>query len=144
MRVPLLFLLLLTPALAGAQVFKCKGRSGETVYSQDPCDARAQPHVLRDGQAAGNPLRLDRQCMSQASARIYAGANDRIATLQHQIQELAAEGNHATRIAQLHQSITAEHNNAKRAVSQARAGCLREPVVEPAAAPVAEGNQSDS
>lgn len=132
MRVPLLALLLLTPALASAQVYKCKGKSGETVYSQDPCDARAQPHVLRDGQAPGaSNLRLDRQCMSQASARIYAGSNDRIASLQHQIEQLAAEGNHATRIAQLRQSITAEGSQANRAVSQARAGCMREPEAAP-------------
>ncbi|WP_241772681.1 DUF4124 domain-containing protein [Stenotrophomonas pictorum] len=44
----LTLLLLLLPASAAAQVYKCKGKSGETAYSESPCDARAQPMKLRD------------------------------------------------------------------------------------------------
>lgn len=44
----LTLLLLLLPASAAAQVYKCKGKSGETVYSEHPCDARAEPMKLRE------------------------------------------------------------------------------------------------
>ncbi len=45
----LFILLLLLPATAAAaDVYKCKGRSGETMYSEHPCDARAEPMKLRD------------------------------------------------------------------------------------------------
>lgn len=144
----LLALLLLTPAMAFAQVYKCKGKSGETVYSQDPCSSGAQPHVMRDGQLAGSSRRLDRQCLAEASARIYAGANDRTASLQQQITQLAAEGNHGVRIAQLRQGIVAENAQANRSLTQARAGCMRdvasEPAPEPDAPPAREGNQADT
>jgi uncharacterized membrane protein len=143
----LLVLLLLIPAIASAQVYKCKGKSGETVYSQAPCTAGAQQHVLRDGQLAGSNRRVDRQCLDEASARIYAGANDRNASLQHQIAQLAAEGNHTARIAQLRQSIVAENTQANRALTQARAGCLRDVVSEPVPAdapPAREGGQADT
>lgn len=43
----LLLLLFLLPAGASAQVYKCKGKSGETAYSEHPCDANAQPMKLR-------------------------------------------------------------------------------------------------
>ena len=41
-------LLLLLPTTALAQVYKCKGKSGETMYSEHPCDARAEPMKLRE------------------------------------------------------------------------------------------------
>ncbi|WP_313320112.1 DUF4124 domain-containing protein [Stenotrophomonas sp.] len=44
----LFILLLLLPATAAADVYKCKGKSGETMYSEHPCDARAEPMKLRD------------------------------------------------------------------------------------------------
>jgi len=46
-----LVLLLLAP-VASAQVYKCKGASGETVYSQDPCGAGSEPMKLRSNRAA--------------------------------------------------------------------------------------------
>lgn len=48
MRAFLILLLLLLPASAFAQVYKCKGKSGETMYSEHPCDARAEPMKLRE------------------------------------------------------------------------------------------------
>ncbi|WP_269791229.1 DUF4124 domain-containing protein [Stenotrophomonas sp. Iso1] len=48
MRALLMLLLLLLPASAFAQVYKCKGKSGETMYSEHPCDARAEPMKLRE------------------------------------------------------------------------------------------------
>ncbi|KRG64878.1 hypothetical protein ABB26_05870 [Stenotrophomonas humi] len=48
MRAFLIVLLLLLPASAFAQVYKCKGKSGETMYSENPCDARAEPMKLRE------------------------------------------------------------------------------------------------
>ncbi len=44
----LTLLLLLLPTTALAQVYKCKGKSGETMYSEHPCDARAEPMKLRE------------------------------------------------------------------------------------------------
>ncbi len=46
-----MILLLLLPASAFAQVYKCKGKSGETMYSEHPCDARAEPMKLREHSA---------------------------------------------------------------------------------------------
>ncbi|WP_313642557.1 DUF4124 domain-containing protein [Stenotrophomonas sp.] len=43
-----ILLLLLPTTAAAADVYKCKGRSGETMYSEHPCDARAEPMKLRD------------------------------------------------------------------------------------------------
>src|SRR5690606_33297720 len=53
-RLPILAfaMLMLLPGLAAAQVYKCKGKSGETVYSEFPCDASAQPMKLRDDPVA--------------------------------------------------------------------------------------------
>lgn len=104
-------LLLLVPASAAAQVYKCKGKSGETMYSEHPCDARAEPMKLR-GQAAANPagsassadsqpaaataasgspaeaLEAERSCISTATASIYGSSNDRVGTLQQQMSTL--------------------------------------------------------
>lgn len=108
-------LLLLIPASAAAQVYKCKGKSGETMYSEHPCDARAEPMKLRDQAAAtpansasnadGQPatattaapaaggtaaeaLEAERSCISTATASIYGSSNDRVGTLQQQMSTL--------------------------------------------------------
>lgn len=44
--------LMLLPGMAFAQVYKCKGKSGESVYSEHPCDASAQPMKLREERPA--------------------------------------------------------------------------------------------
>lgn len=110
-------LLLLLPASAAAQVYKCKGKSGETMYSEHPCDARAEPMKLREQAAAtpassassaegqpatapapapapaasGSPaeaLEAERSCISTATASIYGSSNDRVGTLQQQMSTL--------------------------------------------------------
>lgn len=104
-------LLLLLPASAAAQVYKCKGKSGETMYSEHPCDARAEPMKLREQAAAtpansassadsqpapapaasGSPaeaLEAERSCISTATASIYGSSNDRVGTLQQQMSSL--------------------------------------------------------
>ena len=139
---PAFLLLLCLPGIAAAQVYKCSGKSGETVYSQHPCTASAQPHVLRNGQLAGSNLRVDRQCLDQARAGIYAASNDRVAALQQQIKLLQESGNNTPRITQLRQAITAENRNANRQASEARADCMREQEQEQA--PVIENSQSDT
>lgn len=120
MRVFVLTLLLLSlPASAAAQVYKCKGKSGETVYSEHPCDARAEPMKLREspvsapapqqmtiegeGEPAPAPAdsrelaearEAERSCISTATASIYGSSNDRVGTLQQQMgmlnEQLAA------------------------------------------------------
>lgn len=108
----LTLLLLLLPASAAAQVYKCKGKSGETMYSEHPCDARAEPMKLREtpvsapapqqpaatdgeGEAATPPAAdsrelaeardAERSCISTATASIYGSSNDRVGTLQQQM-----------------------------------------------------------
>lgn len=141
---PTLLLLMCLPGLAGAQVYKCSGKSGEAVYSQAPCTANAQPHVLRNGQVAGSNLRVDRQCMDQARASIYAAANDRMAALQQQIKLLGEAGNNTPRIAQLEQNIRAENRQANQQVTAARQDCMRPVQTETEAAPVPVSGQSDT
>ena len=48
-------MLVLLPGLAAAQVYKCKGKSGESVYSEFPCDASAQPMKLREDPVTAMP-----------------------------------------------------------------------------------------
>ncbi len=134
MRIALLVVLSL-PVFAQAQVYKCSGKSGETVYSQSPCAGDARPHVLRSGQLAGSNLRLDRQCLQQAQASIYAASNDRVAGWQQQIELLGSTANNRPRIIQLQQQIRDENASAKRQVDQARSDCLREPAPEQPAPP---------
>lgn len=111
----LTLLLLLLPASAAAQVYKCKGKSGETMYSEHPCDARAEPMRLREsaapapappqpaategereaeGEATTPPAdsselaearEAERSCISTATASIYGSSNDRVGTLQQQM-----------------------------------------------------------
>lgn len=111
----LTLLLLLLPASAAAQVYKCKGKSGETVYSEHPCDARAEPMKLRESPAPvplpQQPMATagerqgeaetatapadstelaeardaERSCISAATASIYGSSNDRVGTLQQQM-----------------------------------------------------------
>ncbi|KRG67061.1 hypothetical protein ABB27_11370 [Stenotrophomonas terrae] len=64
-------LLLLLPASAAAQVYKCKGKSGETMYSEHPCDARAEPMKLRE-QAAATPANSASSADSQPAAAAAA------------------------------------------------------------------------
>lgn len=139
-----LVLLLSLPGLAAAQVYKCAGKSGETVYSQAPCSQGAQPHVLRSGQLAGSNLRLDRQCMDQARASIYAATNDRIAHMEQQIKLLQQSANNGPQIRQLHQQITAENANANRLTQAARSDCMREREPEPDAPPAPQTSQADT
>ena len=109
----LTLLLLLLPASAAAQVYKCKGKSGETVYAEHPCDASAEPMKLRESAASapapqqpaatgrdaeGEPATAptdsrelaeardaERSCISTATASIYGSSNDRVGTLQQQM-----------------------------------------------------------
>ena len=115
-RLPILAfaMLMLLPGLAAAQVYKCKGKSGETVYSEFPCDASAQPMKLRDdpiaaaaapvtdgtgtpapqennvsAPAAGEVDRsAERECVANATASIYGPSNDRVAAHQQQMAML--------------------------------------------------------
>ncbi|MEG1678881.1 MAG: DUF4124 domain-containing protein, partial [Stenotrophomonas sp.] len=114
-------LLLLLPASAAAQVYKCKGKSGETMYSEHPCDARAEPMKLREsavsapapqqptanegqrrgeGEPAPPPADsgelaeardAERSCISTATASIYGSSNDRVGTLQQQMSVLSEQ-----------------------------------------------------
>ena len=110
----LILLLSLLPLGASAQVYKCKGKSGETAYSEYPCDAAAQPMKLREERAANQataPLpaagetaattadngtatapanpeidrTAERECIASATVSIYGPSNDRVATYQQQM-----------------------------------------------------------
>lgn len=137
MRFMLLLTLMLLPGISLAQVYKCKGKSGETVYAQEPCANDSKPVVLRSGQTAGMIRRLDRQCLNNESARIYAASNDRIALLQQQIQNLASQANNTPRIAELRQAINREHANAGRQMQSARQQCMVDVPVETTPPPAA-------
>ena len=157
MRLLLLtLLLLLLPASAAAQVYKCKGRSGETMYSEHPCDARAEPMKLRDQAGAngatspsspvaapasgsGTPaeaLEAERSCISTATASIYGSSNDRVGTLQQQMgilnEQLAAAQDAQRskalreRMATFRQAISREHASAHTQMNTARRACIQQ------------------
>ena len=152
----LILLLLLLPASAAAQVYKCKGRSGETMYSEHPCDARAEPMKLRDqtgsngAASASSPvatptpgsgtaaeaLEAERSCISTATASIYGSSNDRVGTLQQQMgmlnEQLAAAQDAQRskalreRMATFRQAISREHASAHAQMNTARRACIQQ------------------
>ena len=152
----LTLLLLLLPASAAAQVYKCKGRSGETMYSEHPCDARAEPMKLRDqtgsngaasasspvatpAAGSGTPaeaLEAERSCISTATASIYGSSNDRVGTLQQQMgmlnEQLAAAQDAQRskalreRMATFRQAISREHASAHTQMNTARRACVQQ------------------
>lgn len=113
----LTLLLLLLPASAAAQVYKCKGKSGETAYSEHPCDANTQPMKLRNEPSGGTAApasssgaeaidepaphsdssagrddegdrAAERACIATATASVYGPSNDRVGNLQQQLSAL--------------------------------------------------------
>ncbi|MBA0255531.1 MULTISPECIES: DUF4124 domain-containing protein [Stenotrophomonas] len=95
---------------ASAEVFKCKGVSGETVYSQAPCSAGAAPMKLRSNRAAtessgeaANRAAVyqtteladagiaERNCLSSEQSRIYGPVNARGQDVSRQIAALNRE-----------------------------------------------------
>lgn len=150
-----LLLFVLAPAASAADVYRCKGKSGETVYSESPCDGNTQPMKLRDtrplstaegsGPLGGSSTEVDdireaqRACTATATAAIYGPSNDRIASYQQQLaslrQQLDAAGGGIPsdngsglrgQMAALRQSISAEHSNAHSLVSAARQRCVQQ------------------
>ena len=144
----LLMLLLLLPAAASAQVYKCKGKSGETAYSEHPCDANAQPMKLREERPAAppppmepaaqetSPLResdstpapaaaepdrtAERECIANATASIYGPSNDRVATFQQQMAMLNEQLANAPD-AQRSQALRARMANLRQAIGREHA-----------------------
>lgn len=101
-----LVLLLLAP-VASAQVYKCKGASGETVYSQDPCGAGNEPMKLRSNRAASESAGeasnraavyrttgmsdagiAERNCLQGEQTRIYGPLEARTQAVNRQVAEL--------------------------------------------------------
>ncbi|KQN99368.1 hypothetical protein ASF01_07450 [Stenotrophomonas sp. Leaf70] len=144
----LLTLLFLLPDSASAQVYKCKGKSGETAYSEHPCDASAQPMKLRDERPAASPPPMmesapqessplresdaapapaaaldrsaERECIANATASIYGPSNDRVATYQQQMTMLNEQFGNATD-AQRSDALQARMVNLRRAISREHA-----------------------
>ena len=149
-RIPILLssLLILLPGLAAAQVYKCKGKSGESLYSEHPCDANAQPMKLReDTPAASSPPAAtdgsdsmpaadeaneaatatdggdrdaERQCIANATASIYGPSNDRVAAYQQQMAMLG-EQLAKTGDAQRKQELQARMTRLRQAISNEHA-----------------------
>jgi hypothetical protein len=154
----MMLLLALLPGVAGAQVYKCKGRNGESVYSQDPCDGNTTPMALKvskpaspggnDGAGSSSGSAMD-YCVANASAVIYGPSNDRVATLQERVaalqqQAIAEPGNANVRgqIASLQQSIARERASATAQLSTARRRCADENAAPPGTP--SSGSTSDS
>lgn len=103
----MVMLLLGATPLASAQVYKCKGASGETVYSQNPCAAGAGPMKLRStrsstesaGEASNRAAVYqnteladagiaERNCVQAERSRIYGPLESRSQQVGRQIAEL--------------------------------------------------------
>lgn len=93
--------------LAAAQVYKCKGASGETVYSQNPCAVGIEPMKLRSnrssaetaGEAANRAAVYqnteladagieERHCVQGERSRIYGPLDSRGQQVGRQVAEL--------------------------------------------------------
>ncbi|SBV35545.1 conserved exported hypothetical protein [uncultured Stenotrophomonas sp.] len=139
-------MLMLLPGLAAAQVYKCKGKSGETMYSEFPCDASAQPMKLRDDPVAaaapppgadggGMPTprtndapapatgeadrSAERECVANATASIYGPSNDRVAAHQQQLAMLNEQLAGAD--AQRNQALRARMTTLRQAITREHA-----------------------
>lgn len=150
-----LLLFAIAPAAWAADVYRCKGKSGETMYSESPCDGNTQPMKLRDTRPlstaeasaalGGSSTEVDdareaqRACTATATAAIYGPSNDRIASYQQQLASLrqqldtAGSGMPADngsglrgQMTALRQSIAAEHGNAHSLVNAARQRCVQQ------------------
>ncbi len=94
---------------ATAQVYKCKGASGEAVYSQRPCGPQAQELTVRATKAASvsageaanrstvfrstdlsDASIAERNCVASSRSSIYSPVDSRISGYQRQIAELNA------------------------------------------------------
>ena len=106
-KVVMAMLLLGCFPLASAQVYKCKGASGETVYSQNPCAAGAEPMKLRSSRSstetageASNRAAVyqnteladagiaERNCVQGERSRIYGPLESRSQQVGRQVAEL--------------------------------------------------------
>ncbi|HYQ24238.1 DUF4124 domain-containing protein [Stenotrophomonas sp.] len=143
-----LVLLVLAP-LASAQVYKCKGASGETVYSQDPCGAGSEPVKLRSNRAASESAGeasnraavyrttgmsdaaiAERNCLQSEQSRIHAPLESRTQAVNRQVAELErqlavtrsappAEGNDVSR-ATLESGMRAQISSLQQSLSAER------------------------
>ena len=122
------------PALG--QVYKCKGKSGETVYQQDPCNDAAKPMVVRGTKAATQTSAeaqtrsqvfrstdltdaaiAERQWINSSHQAIYGPSNQRVAAYRDQVaalnRQLAATNNNlagATLASGLHSQLAGLQN----------------------------------
>ncbi|MBH1647457.1 DUF4124 domain-containing protein [Stenotrophomonas maltophilia] len=106
-KVVMAMMLLGCAPLASAQVYKCKGASGETVYSQNPCAAGAEPMKLRSSRSspetageASNRAAVyqnteladagiaERNCVQGERSRIYGPLESRSQQVGRQVAEL--------------------------------------------------------
>lgn len=109
-RILLLAMIVAAIPHAGAQVYKCKGPAGETVYTETPCTPSAEPMRLRstrastitEGESANreavfrstetNDARIaETQCNAAAAESIQRPSDQRIAGYERQIRLLNAQ-----------------------------------------------------
>lgn len=107
MKSGIVLALLLVAPLASAQVYKCKGASGETTYSQHPCGAGAEPMKLRSNRAAAESAGelanrtavyrtaelndagiVERNCLQSEQSRIYGPLESRSQAVNQQVADL--------------------------------------------------------
>jgi hypothetical protein len=100
-------------APAQAQVYKCTGSKGETVYAQQPCGAGAKEVTVRAHRAAtrtpgetatqaavfrstdlSDASIAERNCMNAAQSNIQGAADRRIQTYQRQVAALNQQLGH--------------------------------------------------
>jgi hypothetical protein len=99
--------LLLVAPLVSAQVYKCKGASGETIYTQNACAAGAEPMKLRSNRAASESVGelanrtavyrttemndagiAERNCLQSEHSRIYGPFESRSQAVNRQVADL--------------------------------------------------------
>ncbi len=93
-----------------AQVYKCKGPGGETVYSQQPCSPQAEAVNVRTNKAASTTAGeaenrkavfrstdlsdaaiAERNCLASARSSIYPQLDSRLSEYQRQMARLNAD-----------------------------------------------------
>ncbi|MEG0184363.1 MAG: DUF4124 domain-containing protein [Stenotrophomonas sp.] len=107
MKPGIVLALLMVAPLASAQVYKCKGASGESTYSQNPCGAGSEPMKLRSNRAAAETAGeaanrtavfqtaelndagiAERNCLQSEQSRIYGPWESRSQAVNRQVADL--------------------------------------------------------
>lgn len=141
-RILLLAIAVTATPLAAAQVYKCRGPTGETVYTETPCTPTTEPMRLRSTRASTltaaesanreavfrstetNDARIaETQCNAAAAESIQRPSDQRVTGYERQIRQLnaqAAQANNNLAGATYHAGLQTQISGLQQAIATER------------------------